>query len=243
MGGGRQKRKTPRSEWAERGRWDWLARMIRDRALSAEARVLGVLLLGYSDSNCGECWPGQARLASDLGANDRSIRRGLGQLEALGFVEQIRPAAPGRNQVLRLRDPGRAVSTGGKNVPEDRAAHRPVASGEHRPVASGVGGEHRTSVTGTPDVGVRCHIKDQLSYGTKGAGAPEREGVSAEDRRRSAIVLAATGAWLGAPLDRRLVTVERVEALVAEGRLTADRGAELLAGHLPRVVAGGEGAP
>jgi len=60
--------------------------VIRDAALSRDARFLWTLLASYPNKR-GMCWPSQAELAKHAAASDRSIRRWLDELTAAGLLE------------------------------------------------------------------------------------------------------------------------------------------------------------
>jgi Helix-turn-helix domain len=76
--------------------------VLRDRSLSKQAKALYSMLCTYADAK-GVCWPSGAALADDLGASERSVRRGLTELVAFGAVERKRKAnAP---SLLQLKDP------------------------------------------------------------------------------------------------------------------------------------------
>ena len=60
--------------------------VLKDTRLSFGARLTFAVLLSYAWQE-GSCFPGQARMASDLGTTDRSIRTFLTELKAGGFVD------------------------------------------------------------------------------------------------------------------------------------------------------------
>ncbi len=60
--------------------------ILRDTRLSFGARLTFAVLLSYAWQE-GSCFPGQARMASDLGTTDRSIRTFLTELKAGGFID------------------------------------------------------------------------------------------------------------------------------------------------------------
>jgi hypothetical protein len=60
--------------------------ILRDKTLSFGARLTFAVLLSYAWQE-GSCFPGQQRMAQDLGTTDRSIRTFLGELKARGYVD------------------------------------------------------------------------------------------------------------------------------------------------------------
>lgn len=54
--------------------------------LSPVARRVGLELINRADRKTGRCRPSQARLALSLGCDDRSVRRGMVELRAAGFL-------------------------------------------------------------------------------------------------------------------------------------------------------------
>jgi hypothetical protein len=60
--------------------------VLKDTRLSFGARLTFAVLLSYAWQE-GSCFPGQGRMASDLGTTDRSIRTFLTELKAGGFVD------------------------------------------------------------------------------------------------------------------------------------------------------------
>ena len=60
--------------------------VLRDRSLSLGARLTYTMLLSYAWQE-SRCFPGQARLAADLGVDERSVRRYLVELRESGYVD------------------------------------------------------------------------------------------------------------------------------------------------------------
>jgi hypothetical protein len=60
--------------------------VLKDTRLSFGARLTFAVLLSYAWQE-GSCFPGQGRMASDLGTTDRSIRTFLTELKAGGFID------------------------------------------------------------------------------------------------------------------------------------------------------------
>jgi hypothetical protein len=59
--------------------------VLRDKRLSFGARLSYAILLSYAWQE-GSCFPGQARMAQDLGTTDRSIRTFLNELKARAYI-------------------------------------------------------------------------------------------------------------------------------------------------------------
>lgn len=59
--------------------------ILKETRLSFGARLTFAVLLSYAWQE-GSCFPGQARMAKDLGTTDRSIRTFLTELKTQGYV-------------------------------------------------------------------------------------------------------------------------------------------------------------
>lgn len=57
-----------------------------NRELGVGAKLAYAMLLKYAWTD-GACFPGQQRLAADMGAGERSVRTYLKELEAAGYLE------------------------------------------------------------------------------------------------------------------------------------------------------------
>lgn len=57
----------------------------RSNLVSAGAKLVYTMLLYYAREE-DECFPGQERLAEDIGATDRSVRKWLSELEQAKFI-------------------------------------------------------------------------------------------------------------------------------------------------------------
>src|SRR5438105_6096309 len=68
--------------------------------LSVGAKLAYAMLLKYAWGD-DACFPGQTKLASDMGSGERSIRRYLEELEATGFLE-IKQRGLGKTNLYRL---------------------------------------------------------------------------------------------------------------------------------------------
>ena len=60
--------------------------VLRDCSLSLGARLTYTMLLSYAWQE-SRCFPGQTRLAADLGVDERSVRRYLVELRGSGYVD------------------------------------------------------------------------------------------------------------------------------------------------------------
>lgn len=60
--------------------------VLRDKHLSFGARLTYAVLLSYAWQD-DSCFPGQERMAADLGTSDRSIRTFLGELKERGYID------------------------------------------------------------------------------------------------------------------------------------------------------------
>lgn len=60
--------------------------VLGDQSLSLGARLIYTMLLSYAWQE-KRCFPGQARLAADLGVDERSVRRYLVELRDRGYVD------------------------------------------------------------------------------------------------------------------------------------------------------------
>lgn len=71
-----------------------------NKALSVGAKLAYAMLLKYAWYD-DACYPGQVKLAEDMGAGERSIRTYLKELESAGFLE-ITQRGLGRTNLYRL---------------------------------------------------------------------------------------------------------------------------------------------
>lgn len=108
--------------------------LLRSGRLSPGDKLSFAMLLSYAWHN-DSCFPGQAKLAQDLGLSDRSVRTHLKSLEAHGLLEIKRRGLGKTNiYVLNLKRSGLlAVSdrkkTSGLERKESSATERKPASG------------------------------------------------------------------------------------------------------------------
>jgi hypothetical protein len=71
-----------------------------DPALSVGAKLAYAMLLKYA-WDAGACFPGQVRLAAEMGSGERSVRRYLDELESSGFLE-VEQRGLGKTNYYRL---------------------------------------------------------------------------------------------------------------------------------------------
>lgn len=68
--------------------------------LSVGAKLAYAMLLKYAWDDAG-CYPGQLKLAEDMGSGERSVRRYLDELQIAGFLE-IQQRGLGKTNYYRL---------------------------------------------------------------------------------------------------------------------------------------------
>ena len=73
--------------------------VLRDVRLSVGARLAYAVLLMYAWQE-GSCFPGQARMARDLGVSQRHLRRYLVELRQLGYISWRKTMPGGTNTYL-----------------------------------------------------------------------------------------------------------------------------------------------
>ena len=74
--------------------------ILTDKNLTVGAKLAYAMLLKYAWGD-DACFPGQQKLADDMGAGERSIRSYLKELENSGFL-QVKQRCLGRTNVYRL---------------------------------------------------------------------------------------------------------------------------------------------
>ena len=74
--------------------------MLTNKAISVGGKLAYAMLLKYAWSD-DACFPGQRKLAEDLGAGERSIRTYLKELEDAGFLE-VTQRGLGKTNLYRL---------------------------------------------------------------------------------------------------------------------------------------------
>jgi hypothetical protein len=90
--------------------------ILTDKALSVGAKLAYAMLLKYA-WDAAACFPGQLRLAEDMGSGERSVRRYLDELEKLGLLE-VEQRGLGKTNYYRLHLTVKGKSPrGGKSRP------------------------------------------------------------------------------------------------------------------------------
>jgi len=74
--------------------------ILTDQSLSVGAKLAYAMLLKYA-WDAAACFPGQIRLAQDMGSGERSVRRYLDELEESGFLE-VEQRGLGKTNYYRL---------------------------------------------------------------------------------------------------------------------------------------------
>lgn len=232
-------------------RWATLGRMIGKaertvRRLAAELEVAGFLGIERAPGRAGHV----VRLRMPpVPARDRT-REDPTNLVELADARQDTAEATGPEAAGTS-----ASSDRGSVSPSRRGRARPPASPvDNRPAAADSEAQPRPVVaegpasSGRPPLYSRIPVSSsQRGRARPPAGTAEKpiqpppSTLSAEERQRIVCVLLADGIWAG-PVGQA-VTAERIEALVEEGRVTAERGAELLAEHGPKAAVEAEPEP
>ncbi|MFO1071118.1 MAG: hypothetical protein U1E17_00060 [Geminicoccaceae bacterium] len=256
----------------ESARFVWLRRVLRMRGLSDPAKALAAALVVEAiDGRTGETRRRWDSLGILIGKAGRTVRRLAAELEALGFLIIERVQGRG-NAGHRLRldmpsEPRKDPASGDVNVlrpaafapqqpPEQpglAAADTRPAAAETRPEEAGSGREtpHETRpvlARNSASTGrVHCIEDPRLLSQTRARTTPvdnsEASPPPSVEERHDAVVIAMADREWPSPFGEHLLTAERVGRLVERGRISAERGAELLAGNWRRAGAGGEGAP
>ncbi|KAB2939243.1 MAG: helix-turn-helix domain-containing protein [Hyphomicrobium sp.] len=74
--------------------------ILTNKALSVGAKLAYAMLLKYAWQD-DYCFPGQLKLAADMGAGERSVRTYLNELETAGFLE-VKQQGLGKTNLYRL---------------------------------------------------------------------------------------------------------------------------------------------
>lgn len=74
--------------------------ILRSNLVSAGAKLVYTMLLYYAREE-DECFPGQERLAQDIGATDRSVRKWLSELEQAKFISS-KQRGQGRTNIYTI---------------------------------------------------------------------------------------------------------------------------------------------
>ena len=105
--------------------------VLRDVRLSVGARLAYAVLLMYAWQE-GSCFPGQERMAKDMGLSARHLRRFLGELRDLGYVSW-RKAMPWGTNTYMVHDVKSKLQTKAKRTSvSPRGGHR-------RPIGKDIG--------------------------------------------------------------------------------------------------------
>jgi AraC-like DNA-binding protein len=76
--------------------------VLRDTRLSTGSRLAYAVLLMYAWQE-GSCFPGQERMAQDLGTSERHLRRYLGELKAAGYIAWRRTQTTNEYRILDVK--------------------------------------------------------------------------------------------------------------------------------------------
>jgi biotin operon repressor len=102
--------------------------ILRDKALTSSARLVGWYLADHINTRRGYAWPSQAKIAADLGISERSIRSAIKPLNK--YFDIARTKRRGRANEYRLAAKiacngatitGKNCTLMGQNLPVDRA--------------------------------------------------------------------------------------------------------------------------
>ena len=74
--------------------------VLRGKKLSPGAKLTYAMLLSYAWNN-DYCFPGQERLAKDMGSGERSVVRYIQELESTGFIK-VRRRGQGKVNIYEL---------------------------------------------------------------------------------------------------------------------------------------------
>ncbi len=74
--------------------------LLTSKTLSVGAKLTYAMLLKYAWHEAA-CYPGQAKLASDMGAGERSVRTYLNELEVAGLLE-VQQRGLGKTNLYKL---------------------------------------------------------------------------------------------------------------------------------------------
>jgi hypothetical protein len=83
--------------------------MANDNGLSGNAFKLGYLISEYADHENPEPFPGQERLAKQMGVTERTIHTLTKELEERGHFVVVEIGRSGRNSIYRMVSSGRAM--------------------------------------------------------------------------------------------------------------------------------------
>ena len=98
--------------WDLIAQWHWLQAVLADPKLSGAAKSTAGRLADHANDVTGHAWPSEARMARNLGITDRSVRSGLAQLVAGGYVSRVsRATGPGMTCTWALKRQHRKESS------------------------------------------------------------------------------------------------------------------------------------
>lgn len=100
--------------------------ILKDKTLTFGARLTYAVLLSYAWQE-DSCFPGQSRMAKDLGTTDRSMRRFLIELKQAGYIDW-RQQGLGKTNIYYILD----------YQPLKLEPDRTLVSGPERKLASGL---------------------------------------------------------------------------------------------------------
>src|SRR6266581_204441 len=103
--------------------------LLRSRRLSAGDKMTFAMLLSYAWQN-DYCFPGQLRLAEDLGLHETNVRKHLKSLEANGLLAITR-RGQGKTNIYELNLKPRQMT---RPRPSENARSRPSENIRSRPV-------------------------------------------------------------------------------------------------------------
>jgi hypothetical protein len=89
--------------------------VLLDTRLDVEARLAYAILLRYAWQE-GSCFPGQQRMALDMGISTRHLRRALTELRNVGYISW-KKLLPGGTNTYTIHDVGSKLSTMAKRTP------------------------------------------------------------------------------------------------------------------------------
>ena len=88
-------------------RMHWLARLLRDPAAPTKCHKLAHLISDHVNKETNDAWASQRAFAEILGVNQKTVQRGVAELEALDYLDVVRANRLGPTNRYRLRLPGR----------------------------------------------------------------------------------------------------------------------------------------
>lgn len=86
--------------------------LLTNQALSVGAKLTYAMLLKYAWHESA-CYPGQEKLADDMGTGERSVRRYLAELEEFGLLE-VQQRGLGKTNLYKLHLTVKKVATAGR---------------------------------------------------------------------------------------------------------------------------------